>query len=87
MAPRREERFFAIGDFVRPTFDNESVYLFPRDPTQTVVVGEIIHEFGPPWPRNSTGIILETRLGGWVKLLVPSGGSGWIGDWNIVRVE
>lgn len=87
MLSRRREFNYKAGDLVRPTFDNESVYLFPRDPTQTVVVGEIIGEFGPPWPRNSTGIVLDRRDGGWIRLIVPGGGCGWIGDWNIVPVE
>lgn len=87
MQHRRRESQFYVGELVRPSFGNESVYLFPCDPTQTLAVGEIINKFGPPWPRNSTGIVLDFRDGGWVRLVVPGGGLGWIGDWNIVRVE
>lgn len=84
---RKRTTRFSTGELVRPSFDNESVYLFPRDPSLTVAMGEIVGEFGPPWPRSSTGIVLETREEGWVRLLVPGGGSGWIGDWNLVLVE
>ena len=87
MGPRRRESNFKIGELVRPSFDNESVYLFPRDPSRTVAVGEIISEFGPPWARESTGIVLETRDDGWLRLLVPTGNCGWIGDWNVRSVE
>jgi hypothetical protein len=52
-----------------------------------VVVGDIVKEFGPPWARGSTGIVLEARDDGWVKILVPGGGMGWIGSWNIALVE
>ena len=87
MAPRRNQKRFYIGELVRPSFDNESVYLFPRDPARTVAVGEIVGEFGPPWPRSSTGIVLETREDGWLRLLVPTGNFGWIGEWNVDPVE
>ena len=87
MQPRRRESIFYIGELVRPSFDNESVYLFPRDPALTLAVGDVIGQFGPPWPRESTGIILETRNDGWLRLLVPGGNWGWIGDWNVRRIE
>ncbi len=87
MAPKRSESNFRIGELVRPSFNNESVYLFPRDPARTVAVGGIVGEFGPIWAREATGIVLETRgEGTWVRILVPSGCSGWIGEWNIDRV-
>lgn len=87
MAPRRNQKQFYVGELVRPSFDNESVYLFPRDPARTVAMGEIINEFKPPWPRSSTGIVLESREDGWLRLLVPGGSWGWIGDWNVDPVE
>lgn len=87
MAPRRSNKKFYPGELVRPTFNNEHVLLFPRDPTVDVAVGGIVGEFGPTWAREATGIVLETRgEGTWVRLLVPGGSSGWIGEWNIERV-
>jgi len=85
VAPKRSESNFRIGELVRPSFNVESVYLFPRDPTRTVEVGDVIGEVGPTWHRNSTGIVLDTREDGWVKLIVPGGACGWIGDWNLIR--
>ena len=88
MLPRKfNTEHLLRGSFIRTKFDNDSVYLFPRDPARTVAVGDIVKEFGPPWPRGSTGIVLEARDDGWVKILVPGGGMGWIGSWNIALVE
>jgi hypothetical protein len=84
---RKRNREIQPGWLVRPTFNNEYVLLFPRDPTLDVAVGGIVGEFGPIWAREATGIVLETRgEGTWVRILVPSGCSGWIGEWNIDRV-
>jgi hypothetical protein len=87
VAPRRKNKRFYLGELVQPSFSNESVYLFPRDPTHTMGVEDVIGEFGPPWHRGSTGIVLETRENGWMRLLVSSGNWGWIGDWNVDPVE
>ena len=76
---------FSFGDLVRPVFDNETVYLFARDPEETIIIGDSI-SVGPAWKKNCLGVIVNTR-GPWVQILIDGGKLGWIGDWNVEKVK
>jgi hypothetical protein len=36
--------------------------------------------------KNQTAIVVEIVFQ-WIKVLVPAGGMGWIGEWSIESIE
>lgn len=88
-----------VGGLVVPKFDNDSLILMNVSPNvfrkenrfsesllETMARSTEDINVNLIWKKNQTAIVVEIEFQ-WIKVLVPAGGMGWIGEWNIESIE
>ena len=88
-----------IGSLVVPKFHNDFVKLMNVSPyilrkenrfseslLETMARSTEDAKLNAIWKKKQTAVVIEIDFQ-WIKVLVPCGGLGWIGKWNIEAIE
>lgn len=88
-----------VGSLVVPKFDNDFVILMNISPNlfrkenrfsesllETMARSTEDIKLNVIWKKKHTAVVIEIEFQ-WMKVLVPDGNSGWIGEWNIEAIE